>query len=398
MTKTVIQLFALTILLASCNKDEVTIDLIAGLNYNENVTKIEFLGEYSKADAIQFLGLINISSPIPVSTTCGFLLYRFHYKTHKFDNTEIIVSGLMGVPKSKNIKGLVSWQHGTNTYRAGSISTPSPDEGIGLAALFSANEYLLIAPDYIGLGASYEVHPYYHVKSTTNSVIDFIKVGEVVLNKLTGDTNHRLFLAGFSQGGGASVATQRALEISNPTNLQLVANAPIAGAYNLREVSVPYTLNHHTSNSLVYLGYLSNAYSLIYNQPLSTFIKEPYATNIPKWFDGSKDGQFMKDNLPPKVSDLFLDGFYNELNNNVSNWFTLALDENEMYLWQPINKIRFYYGLNDKDVIPQEAIGAYNYMKGLGGNVELNALGLFDHEESIIEALPQIQHWFNSLQ
>ena len=63
----------------------------------------------------------------------------------------------------------------------------------------------------------------------------------------------------------------------------------------------------------------------------------------------------------------------------------------------PINKIRFYYGFNDEDVIPAEAQGAYNYMKGIGGNVELNPVGPFDHEETVVEALPQVQKWFNSL-
>lgn len=386
-------LYLVMLLLTACSKETVTVHDIARLNYNGNVTKVERLGAYTKADAIQFLGLVN--PKYNVETTCGFTLYRISYKTHRFDHAEIIVSGLLGVPDSKNIKGIVSWQHGTNTYRPGSVSTPSPDEGIGIASLFSGNGYILLAPDYIGLGVSYEVHPYYHVKSTAKAVIDFLKVGEVVLNKLTDNQKHNLFLVGFSQGGGASLAAQRELEISNPTNLKLVATAPVAGAYNLREISIPHTIHRYSINAVVYLCYLSNAYSAIYNQPLNTFVKEPYATHIPVWFNGTKNSQFMNDNLPDKPSDLFTENFFNDLNSKSANWFTLALDKNEMYKWKPVNKIRFYYGLNDEDVIPQEATAAYEYMHGIGGNVEINQLGMFNHEQSLLEALPQIQKWFN---
>lgn len=389
-------LLTIVLFLTACAEEGVTIHDLANFNYNGNATKIEFLGSYSKADAIHFLGLANPGSH--VETTSGFSLYRIHYKTHRFDDAEIIVSGLLGLPDSRNVKGIVSWQHGTNTFRAGSISNPSPDEGIGIASLFSGNEYILLAPDYIGLGVSYEVHPYYHVLSTTRAVIDFLKIGEVVLNSLTNGQNNNLFLTGFSQGGGASVAVQRELEKNNPTNLKLIATAPIAGAFNLRKISFPYTIHRKSLNAMVYLCYLSNAYSTIYGQPLHTFIKEPYATHIPEWFNGSKDNQFMKDNLTVNPSDLFTDDFFDDLSSNTDHWFLTALEENEMYQWKPLNKIRFYYGLNDEDVIPQESLGAYEYMHNLGGNVKLNPLGLFNHEESLLEALPQIQKWFNEHQ
>lgn len=391
LSKYLFYIFSFTYLMKSCSSEDI--NQIATLDYNGRVTKFERLGRYSRVEAIQFLGLVN--PKYKVETTCGFELYRVSYKTTDFRNKEVIVSGLLGVPETKKIKGLVSWQHGTNTYRAGSVSQPSPDEGIGVASLFSGNQYLLLAPDYIGLGVSHDVHPYYHVKSTTNAVVDFLKIGEIVLNFLTHNQNSKLFLTGFSQGGGATIATQRAIELTNPTQLKLIATAPIAGAFNLRNISLPHTLQRRSINSMVYFGYLVNAYSIIYNKPLQSFVKEPYASNIQNWFDGSKDAQFMINNLTDNLKDLFLEEFYNELENNSDNWFTNALDENEMYQWKPISKIRFYFGLMDEDVTPKESLAAYDYMKILGGNVELYPLGPFNHEESILEALPKVQEWFN---
>jgi pimeloyl-ACP methyl ester carboxylesterase len=387
-------IFIVLLSFTACKKENVAIEALSNYDFGNQVTKIESLGTYSKAAAVQMLQLASLGHP--TETTCGYSLYRIHYKTHTFDNSEVIASGLLAIPNTENIKGLVSWQHGTNASRSTSISTPSPSEGLGLSSLFAGNEYILIASDYIGLGVSFDLHPYNHIKSTTNAVLDFLKIGEVVLNNASKNTNHNLYLIGFSQGGSATMALQRALEINNPTKLQLKAAAPIAGPYNLRGVSVPNSVGQDVVSSLFYLGYLSNAYSVIYKKPLSTFIKKPYDTLLPTWYDGSKEYEFLEQNLPPKVSDLFTDVFYNELKNNKTNWFTSALEENETYLWKPKNKVRFYYGMDDVDVSPQETIQAYNAMKKNGANVEIQNVGPFDHNGSLLQALPLIQTWFNS--
>jgi pimeloyl-ACP methyl ester carboxylesterase len=386
---------AITLLFVACTKETTNIDKLSTLNFGGKVTKIESLGEYSKAAAVQMLQLAALGHP--VETTCGYSLYRIHYKTNTFDNSEVIASGLIAVPNSDNIKGLVSYQHGTNASRSNSISTPSPAEGLGLSSLFAGDGYVFVAVDYIGLGVSFDVHPYNHVKSTTNSIIDFLKIAEVVLNNLTNNSNHNLYLLGFSQGGSATAGVQRALERNNPTQLQLKAAAPIAGPYNLRGISIKNSIGKDVSSSLFYLGYLSNAYSVIYKKPLSSFIKKPYDALLPTWYDGSKESEFFDENLPKKVSDLFLEGFFSELKNNQNNWFTLALEENETYLWKPVSKVRFYYGASDEDVSPQESIQAHDYMKRIGGNVEINNVGPFDHNGSLLQALPLIQTWFNSV-
>jgi hypothetical protein len=386
---------AILFLFFACSKETINTHKLSALDFGGKATKIEFLGEYSKAAAVQMLQLAELGHP--VETTCGYSLYRIHYKTRTFDNSEVIASGLIAVPNSENIKGLVSWQHGTNATRASSVSTPSPAEGLGLSSLFAGNEYILVAADYIGLGVSSDLHPYTHVKSTTNSVVDFLKIGEVVLNNLTNNSNHNLYLVGFSQGGSATMGVQRALELNNPTQLQLKASAPIAGPYNLRGISIKYSVGKDVVSSLFYLSYLSNAYSVIYKKPLSSFVKKPYDALLPTLYDGSKDYDFLVANLPLKVSDLFLADFYTELKNDKTNWFTSALEENETYLWKPKNKVRFYYGLTDEDVSPQESIQAHDYMKKIGGNVEIENVGPFDHNASLLQALPLIQTWFNSI-
>lgn len=390
-------LFLVTILmglLSSCTKEKIEPTSIYALDYDNQVTKIEFLGEYTSLEAIQFLQLAGLDAPL--ETTCGFSLYRFHYKTRDFENKEEIVSGLVGVPKSSNIKGVFSWQHGTNTYRPGSISSPSTDEGIGLAAGFAGNDYLFVAADYIGLGVSTSVHPYYHMESTVNSIEDLIKIGAIILKELAPD-NSNLYLSGFSQGAGASVATHRRLELFNATGLQIKGTAAISGAYNLAEISIPYTIEQSLVNGVIYMGYLANSYSHIYNVDIEDIIQGPYASKIPEYFDGTKDGSFLESNLPDNLQDFLQPSFISDVQNGILNPFLSYAHQNQTYRWVSESPVRFYFGSEDKDVSPEDSKNAFEYMSSQGGNVELYNLGNYNHDQSIVKALPHIQSWFNQI-
>jgi hypothetical protein len=390
--KFVLVIVCLAMMLTSCQKDDsLKVDKILTFDYGGQVNKIETLGYYSAADAVSLLQLSNLKGKI--ETTSGFYLYRLTYKSKNFDNTAIWVSGLLAVPESKNIKGIVSWQHGTNPDRNEAPSKPTPAEGIAISALFAGNEYILLAPDYIGLGSSQLTPTYLHTQSTVNAAIDFINIGSVILKKLTTGSNSNLYLTGFSQGGAATLGVHRALELNNTTGLNLKASAGVAGAYNFKDISIPYAISN---NSVLYLGYVANSYAHIYNQNLNSIVKPEYAGLLPTLFDGSKTLDVIEQALPEKAEQLYNQNMISDIKNGVSNWFTDALGQNETYKWKPIAKVRLFYGNNDTDVSPQDAVSAFNYMKNIGGNAELVNTGNYDHTETLLQSLPEIQKWFNN--
>ncbi|NJN34135.1 MAG: hypothetical protein HC817_07690 [Saprospiraceae bacterium] len=198
---------------------------------------------------------------------------------------------------------------------------------------------------------------------------------------------------GFSQGGWASAGVQKALEQNNTTGLTLKGTACVAGAYFLKEISLKYAI---ANKSTLYLGYVANAYSTVYGQDISTILKPDYVKLIPTLFDGNKDVDFVVDALPKDPSDLYKPEMIDAINHNKNNWFTMALGQNGAYNWKLISKARLFYGAKDTDVSPEDAIKTYNYVKNLGGNVELVNLGDFDHTETFLNALPEIQKWFNN--
>ncbi len=370
-------------------------DAVAHVDFGGRVTRLEMLGRYTPLDIVPLLQLAN--APGHAATTSGFYLYRVTYKTQRFDNEEILVSGLLGVPDMNQLKGVVSWQHGTNTYRPDSISKPTLGEGLGISALFAGNQYIYVAADYIGLGISTEVHPYYHVPSTVNAVTDLLEIGEIVLSELAEKPDGDLYLAGFSQGGTASVAVHRAVESTNPTALELAGTASVGGAFKLAEIAVPFAMER---NSLHYLGYLFHAYSHIYDQPLSDVLRPPYVELVPEWYDGEHDADFLTGHLPAHRNDFFNATFLSDFEAGVSSpqWFYDALAENQVYDWSPVSPLRLYYGSHDQDAAPQGSIAAYEHMQALGGNVVLADVGAYDHTQSLYQSIADIQSWFNEME
>lgn len=384
--------FIVPLLISSCEKETIcTSDKFQHIDFNGDVKKIETLGYYSTLDAVTLLQLANL--PGKVETTNGFYLYRITYKTNNFNNNAIWVSGLLAIPDCNNIKGIVCYQHGTNPDRFNTMSTPSTQEGLGISSLFAGNNYILLAPDYIGLGISNEIPTYLHIPSTTSTVIDFIEIGSNIFQTLTRQSQSNLYLVGFSQGGCATAGIQREIESNPMLNINLKASACVAGAYNLKDISIKYAIDNH---SRLYLGYVANSFATIYNQNLNSIINPDYINLVSTLFDGSHSVDEILEKMPKEPTELYTKQMIDDIYKGNLNWFTSALELNETYNWKPISPLRLYYGSKDVDVSPQDAIAAYEHMSAMGGNVRLINTGEFDHSGSLINALSDIQQWFNN--
>lgn len=183
----------------ACSTDAVGVFEVGNVDYEGRVHSIETLGRYSATESRALFSLA--SDPELYSVETEYYLYRIVYPTQDIDRTPTLVSALLAVPTTRDIKGIVSWHHGTNTYRPNSISKPSIPEGLGVSALFGSDRYILVAADYIGLGTSTRRHPYYHWPSMVNTVVDLLHIAELVLDAVGVAPDHDLYLVGFSQGG-----------------------------------------------------------------------------------------------------------------------------------------------------------------------------------------------------
>jgi hypothetical protein len=318
------------------------------------------------------------------------------YITHDYQQQPITVSGLMAVPQHVSPRGVVSYQRGTNPLRTEVPSTPSVQEGLLGAAIFAGRGYIYLAADYIGGGVSHDLHPYYHAETTANAVVDLLRAARD-WTRAQGMTYPRpLLLTGFSQGGHAAMAAHRALQMLDDPDLQVTASAPIAGPYNISGISIPYNLTGQAALNSLYIAYIAHAYSVIYEQPLDSFLREPYASQVPALFDGTHSTDQVNDALPTSVEALVQPDMLRQLREGEANWFLEAARANDVYDWTPLVPVRLYNGERDLDVSPEQARFTAAHMTALGADVQFMSAGETDHGASILAVMPEIVAWFDT--
>ena len=94
---------------------------------------------------------------VPISN--GIMLYEIIYTTSWHDGSKIKASGLLFVPDNyakKSLSQLINL-HGTRTLRKTALHLKGEN---AISAGFAADGYLVIMPDYIGLGKGDKFHLY----------------------------------------------------------------------------------------------------------------------------------------------------------------------------------------------------------------------------------------------
>ena len=286
------------------------------------------------------------------------------------------------------------WLNGTNPTRA---EAPSAGGLVGLlvGAVFGGSGHLLLAPDYIGLGTSDVYHPYMHSVSTVDAAIDFIRAVVAYCAREGIEWCPRLMLVGYSQGAHAVAVLQRALEASPIDEAEVLAVASIAPPLDLANVTLPWALEGGAASHSTYLAYISYSYSRAYSQPLESLLTDDAARLVKELFDGLHAADDIAKQLPPTPLPMFRDSWVKGYRAGDPSWFRSALEENEAINWSPLAPLRLYYGDADVDVHPNDALLGARELRERGGNVQVVAVGEFDHASVVYHAVPLVQEWFS---
>ena len=195
--KAALMLVVCVFLLAACNSTiEVATEHDASRAQSGGLHSIEPIGGYPKYVLRALIWWQGLSEKIP--TENGVSLYRVRYWTQGADGKPIVASGLMAFPRIARLRGVVSFQHGTVSDRVSAPSTPDPETGVLAAAAFAGRGYLLVAPDFIGLGASSIRHPYLHATTEANAVTDLLRAARSAVAASGLAWPKALLLTGFS--------------------------------------------------------------------------------------------------------------------------------------------------------------------------------------------------------
>jgi pimeloyl-ACP methyl ester carboxylesterase len=134
-----------------------------------------------------------------------------------------IATGNVSVPRKAGPLATVAYLHGTSVSFYDAPSNPSVAgqleergesfDGPPSSAIFAGAGFIDAAPDYLGLGDStVPRHRSFHAATEASSSVDLLAASREVLRSLRVRRGDQLFTFGFSQGGHAALALQRALE------------------------------------------------------------------------------------------------------------------------------------------------------------------------------------------
>ncbi len=212
--------------------------------------------------------------------------------------------------------------------------------------------------------------------------------------------NNNMFLVGYSEGGYVTMAAQKEIETNPAHQLTLTAAAEGAGGYDLTGMlSQVATATNYSNPS--FLAFILQAYNTTYgwNRPLTDYFQQPYATNMPGLFDGTKNIDAINNALHPNPAELFNPAFYANLTNPAGETqLKQALAANSFPNWYPKSPTRLYHGTADEAVFYQTSETTFNRFKAAGAtNVQFISIPGGMHRTSVMPMMIDALPWIESL-
>ena len=328
--------------------------------------------------------------------------YDIHYESHSVSGTVDTLSGLVIIPHSSTEAfPILTYQHGTVILdsQAPSITGISADNlEIFLISLITApSGFITVIPDYTGIGDPDKYHPYIIANSHTQALVNMIRGVKQLSIELEGNDgfqfNDQLFLAGYSDGGYATLASQKGIQIDYSDELSVTASFPMAGPYDLSGTMVDYFFSEPEYTQPYYVPYVLTSH-LWYYQGLDVDFAEYFepfwADTLPSLFDGTHSGSEINELMPENPLDILLDDVLEEFENDENHFFRQSLEENTLLNWVPESPTYFYHGMGD-DIVPYEnAQVAYNTFVDNGAtdvSLELFPVELGGHSDVAVTCL-----------
>ncbi len=224
-----VALLSSSVLLTACNGDDDNISFVPKPGIPENNIKNPVVGipvAYTKTD------FSAVAAESSVMT----------YKMLGQNGKETMATSLLFVPGGPTPAGgwkIVAWAHGTT----GVADQCAPSRNAtnmyiqGMITQFLAAGYVVVAPDYEGLGepSGRELHPFLNVKSEAYSITDAVVAARSYLAGQGKLVSRQWMTVGHSQGGQAALG---AAQYQSRAKLDYKGTIAVAPASNLAAILV----------------------------------------------------------------------------------------------------------------------------------------------------------------
>lgn len=212
-------------------------------------------------------------------------------------------------------------------------------------------------------------------------------------------TNGQLFIAGYSQGGRATMALHRELEQHHATGFPLTASAPMAGPYDLSGTMTGPISQSVEYDGREYVPYLLFGFDGVYDlyDAPSDVLVAPYDGTLPPLFDDLHSDDEIDSAMPRAPRDIFKAAYVIDVTSNPANPLRVALQANDLHDgWTPQAKMRLYHCSGDEIVPYVNSQVAYSNFVDRGADVLLVDVGPYSHSAGVVPCFILAREWFNS--
>ena len=293
----------------------------------------------------------------------GLNVYEILYYTTHADGRLIKASGKLYVPQGdKRPSPLMIYNHGS--YACRDLYFNGKEEQ-AICMAFATDGYVVICPDYIGMGEGEGTQMLLNAPTEASATVDMLIAVTGLLPYLSVKMTKDLFLAGYSQGGHASMATYRLLQEKYKDRFPVTAASPMSGPYDID--GTVYDARLLPNENPVYLMLLLASYyeSKDSLQQMKYALVAPYDSLIPPMITGEWPEEVLNAMLPDTCFRTVQPELFKAFEDPESP-FRKYLRSNNVYDWKPESPTQLCYCMSDEQVPYKNSITAYNAMKKNG--------------------------------
>ena len=314
----------------------------------------------NNSDIQQILNLA-LSSDAPLSLY-GMSMYSIEYEIIDSQGYTDTLSGLVSFPvdPTKSFP-IASYQHGTsiqddNVPSITGLNLSNQEVSIISMAMASSG-FIIMLPDYSGLGSSEGYHPYIIADTYTPAITNMVRAVKELSKVLNINNsfmyNKQLYLFGYSEGGYATMAAQKDIEQSMSDEFNIIATFPMAGPYDLAGTMVDFYLSINSYPQPYYVANVLFSHLLYYDtlENLDQYFLPFWADTLTGLFDGTHSGSYINSLMPDDPINILLPEVIDDFTSNNENFFRQTLQENTLLDWIPLSPTYLIHATAD-DIIP----------------------------------------------
>jgi acetyl esterase/lipase len=324
--------------------------------------------------------LPGLQSLIGGAAKCDVSINRIIYDTRDPKNNDAEASAGVLIPSGTGCSGpypIVVYHHGTTVIKDDTMSSPTNAEMNLQLWMYAAQGYIVVMPDYHGYsGSTMNYHPYLQADITALVSIDALRATRKLLTDRSVATSGKLFLAGYSQGGHAAMATQRALEKDYTSEFTVTASVPMAGPYALAQ-TVLSGFDAPVAGATVFtpmaLIGLQKRYGDVYTQASDVF-QSPWVNGIESLLPGTItfNNLFLQGKLPLALTGpggLLTSGFVSGYKADANYPARRRVAEHDLLNFKPKAVTTLCHGSRDPTVPVANMTSAVTYFASQGSTV-----------------------------